>query len=256
VGHLQFAPELTVTKIERPQARASEAELSLRDGSGPWADLGLTLPVFLAYHLGVVFLPVRNAADVVTRQLTLLAENNLLAYAGLTLGIGALFVGVLMLLGRGHTLSWGRFALVALEGVVYAVAMRLAAHYVIGALRLSRAPLGEGGFTSLVMSLGAGFYEEIAFRVLLFGLGLRVLLLVVAAATPFKQLLVKVGWALFAAAAFSAWHYVGDLGDVFDLRSFVFRWVCGVVFTLIYAFRGFAPAVWTHTLYDAWVLVL
>jgi hypothetical protein len=24
----------------------------------------------------------------------------------------------------------------------------------------------------------------------------------------------------------------------------------------IYAFRGFAPAVWTHALYDVWVLVL
>ena len=57
-----------------------------------------------------------------------------------------------------------------------------------------------------------------------------------------------------AAAAFSAWHYVGPLGDPFELRSFVFRWVCGLVFTLIYVFRGFAPVVWTHALYDIWVL--
>jgi hypothetical protein len=54
---------------------------------------------------------------------------------------------------------------------------------------------------------------------------------------------------------FSLWHYVGPLADPLDMRSFVFRWTCGVVFTLIYAFRGFAPAVWTHALYDVWVLV-
>jgi len=73
---------------------------------------------------------------------------------------------------------------------------------------------------------------------------------------PVKRALLSVGWAVVTALVFSAWHYVGDLGEAFELRSFVFRWVCGLAFTLIYAFRGFAPAVWTHTLYDAWVLVL
>ena len=105
------------------------------------------------------------------------------------------------------------------------------------------------------MSLGAGFYEEIAFRVGLFGLGLRLLLVFMAPLVPLKRTLLGLGWAIVAAGLFSAWHYVGDLGDPFDLKSFVFRWVCGLFFTLIYAFRGFAPVVWTHTIYDAWVLV-
>ena len=60
--------------------------------------------------------------------------------------------------------------------------------------------------------------------------------------------------AALAAAVFSGWHYFGQFGEPFELRSFLFRWVCGVVFTLIYVFRGFAPVVWTHALYDIWVL--
>jgi hypothetical protein len=228
----------------------------LREGSGPWADLALTLPVFLGYHLGVVFLPVRNAADVVTHELTTLAENSLLMYTGLTLGIGAVFVGVLTMLGRAHTLRASRFVFVGLEGILYAIAMRLAGQYIVTKLALLGAPAPKGEFSSLVMSLGAGFYEEIAFRVGLFGLGLRLLLVFLGPMLPFKRALLSVGWAVVAALVFSGWHYVGDLGDPFDMRSFVFRWVCGMAFTLIYAFRGFAPAVWTHTLYDAWVLVL
>jgi hypothetical protein len=45
------------------------------------------------------------------------------------------------------------------------------------------------------------------------------------------------------------------LGDDFELSSFVFRTVCGLVLTAIFAIRGFAPAVWTHALYDVWVMI-
>jgi membrane protease YdiL (CAAX protease family) len=71
-----------------------------------------------------------------------------------------------------------------------------------------------------------------------------------------KRTVLRVGWAVVAALVFSGWHYVGALGDEFEATSFVFRAVCGLVFTLIYVYRGFAPAVWTHAIYDIWVLVL
>jgi hypothetical protein len=222
--------------------------------SGPWADLALTLPIFVGYHLGVIFLPVRNAADLVTRELVVLANDSWLTYAGLTLGIGAAFVTVLAVLGRGKALRWERFLWLAMEGVIYAFAMRLIASYVVGSI-----PLAAGiddRFTGLVMSLGAGFYEEIAFRVVLYGLGAKLLAILFALSVPGKKLALNIVWAIVAAAIFSGWHYVGEFGDPFEPKSFVFRWVCGVVFTVIYVFRGFAPAVWTHALYDIWVLVL
>lgn len=239
----------------KPELAQSEAERFLREGSGPWADLALTLPLFIGYHLGVVFLPVRNAADIVTRQLTELAQNSLTTYLGLTSGIGLVFAGVLIMLGRGHTMRASRFAFVAVEGITYAIAMRLAGQYVVSKLALLAAPAPEGQFSSIVMSLGAGFYEEIAFRVGLFGLGLRALLSLLGPMPRIKRLLVSTGWAVLGALAFSGWHYMGEYGETFELRSFVFRAVCGFAFTVIYAFRGFAPAVWTHTIYDAWVLV-
>jgi len=204
--------------------------------------------------LGVVFLPVRNAADLVTRELTTLAENSIWQYIGLTLGIGVAFAGVLLMLGRGHTLRASRFVYVAIEGIVYAIAMRLAGHYVVSQLALVAGVPG-GGFSALVMSLGAGFYEEIAFRVVLFGLGLRLVLGLLGSLPRAKRTLIALAWALVIAFVFSGWHYVGDLGEAFELRSFVFRSVCGLAFTAIYSFRGFAPAVWTHTIYDAWILL-
>jgi Type II CAAX prenyl endopeptidase Rce1-like len=228
----------------------------IKHGSGPLDDLALTLPVFVGYHLGVAFLPTRNAADLVTHQLIRLAEHSLIMYAGLTLAIGLTFAGVLLSMGREQSLSAQRFVLVGLEGVAYAVAMRVAAGYVIGRLALDagQAP-PVGVIPSLVMALGAGLYEEITFRVLLFGFGLKLLRIVLDLRGPGERALLALGWAVVGAAAFSGWHYLGEFGEPFELRSFVFRGVCGLALTVIYAFRGFAPAVWTHVLYDAWVVL-
>ncbi len=240
---------------------AAEVEAKAASRSDPWSDLALTLPIFLGYHLGVVFLDVRNAADIVTRKLVELADHSLLWYSAFTLAIGVVFVGVLSLRGRKQELRWQRFAWVLSEGIVYAIAMRLAAGYLVGKLKLApdAGALPEtalGVFPGLVLSLGAGFYEEIAFRVLLFGVGATLLRLFAEPIPVAQARLMTFGWAIVAAAAFSGWHYVGALGEPFELRSFVFRFACGLVFTLIYVFRGFAPVVWTHVVYDVWVLVL
>lgn len=237
------------------EASAKETT-SVPEKSDAWTDLGLTLPIFLLYHLGVVFLPVRNAADLVTTELSALAKNSLLAYAGLTVAVGVAFVVVLAATGQKRALEGKRFALIALEGTLYAILMRFAAAYVVGSLSLAPSVGVEtkSVFSGVVMSMGAGFYEEIAFRAGLFGLGA----LVFKAVLPpgIRRILATLVWAVVAAIAFSAWHYVGSLGDSFDLPSFVFRAVCGLILTAIFVFRGFAPAVWTHALYDVWAMVL
>ena len=221
--------------------------------SDAWTDLGLTLPIFVAYHLGVAFLPVRNAADPVTAELRALASHNILLYAGLTLGIGVAFVVILAVLGKREAIQKRKFVFIALEGALYAFLMRFIGAYVVGSLRLG--PPGGGGlFTSVVMSLGAGFYEEIAFRVGLFGVGAFALKKVLGKGT--RAVALTAVWAVIGACVFSGWHYVGPMSDAFNLQTFVFRAVCGLVLTAIYAFRGFAPAVWTHALYDVWVMVL
>lgn len=236
-----------------PGPSSSAAKPSLwKAKSNAWTDLALIVPVFLGYHLGVITLDVRNAADIVTAELTQLASNNVALYWGLTLAIGLALVAVLTVLGRGQAFEPWRFALVIAEGGLYAILMSAAAAYVVGSLALA-AGSSVGFGAGVVMSLGAGLYEEIAFRVVLFGVPALLIRLWVG---PLRRWLWTLAWAAVAAAVFSAWHYVGALGDPFELKSFVFRWVCGVAFTAIYVLRGFAPAVWTHALYDIWVLAL
>jgi hypothetical protein len=251
--------------------RAARDAASPDDGlgakPGAWGELALTLPVFLGYQVGVVFLRVRNATDVVTSRLLELAHGDRLVYLQITGGLGVALFAAFAALGRGHPLRASKLLQIAVEGAVYAYGMASAASWVVGRLFAGPRPDAVGGpITGIVMSLGAGFYEELAFRVVLFGLGAKVLVwlltgqrlgLVERSGFPgVRALGIIVLWALASAAIFSGMHYLGPMGDPFDARSFVARAVLGLALTLVYGLRGFAAAVWTHALYDVWVLVL
>jgi hypothetical protein len=247
--------------------RAAWEEDGLASKPGGLGELALTLPVFLVYQIGVVFLNVRNATDIVTARLLEAAHGNRLTYLALTLGIGAALFVVFAVVGRGQALRARKLVQIAFEGATYAIAMATATSWVVGKLFAGAAVAGvQGPLAGLVMSLGAGFYEELAFRLVLFGLGAKLLVALLTRDTvtlvgraPPRSLgaiLLMVAWAVVCAAVFSAMHYVGPLGDAFDMRSFVARAVLGLALTLVYATRGFAAAVWTHALYDTWVLVV
>ena len=77
----------------------------------------------------------------------------------------------------------------------------------------------------------------------------------VASRFSFKSIGIIVIWSVVCALLFSGVHYVGAMSDEFHVASFAFRFILGLVLTLIYASRGFAAAVWTHAVYDVWVLV-
>src|SRR5712691_9482522 len=103
---------------------------------------------------------------------------------------------------------------------------------------------------STVLSLGAGLYEELLFRVVL----------VTLLATLAQQLF---GWrpwhagafaTVLGAAIFSAFHYIGPYGDRLMLYSFTFRMIAGIFFSALYLLRGFGITAWTHALYDLFLL--
>jgi hypothetical protein len=235
----------------RLSARAKDALGGAEARERRLRDVLLTGPVFVTYHLGVVFLSVRNGLDPITDLTLSILHGSLLGYLGLTVLVALGLVAAMRLTGVGGKLKPLVWALRLGEGAVYAVAMcsiaQAATAHTLGTKK------GYGPFASIVMSMGAGFYEELAFRVILFGAGAW---LVRKWKTGAASAGGEIIWACVAAACFSGVHYVGSLSDSFTLQSFLFRLVCGLVLTAIYRFRGFATAVWTHALYDVGVMTL
>ena len=105
--------------------------------------------------------------------------------------------------------------------------------------------------TLLMLSLGAGIYEELLFRVVLVGLiawvGNKVL--------GFRPLVAGIVATVLGALIFSAFHYIGPYGDRLDVYSFVFRTIAGLFFSGLYLLRGFGITAWTHALYDVFLLL-
>ena len=234
----------------------------------PLTSLVFSLPLVLAYEGGVLWLgrgTPRNGADVWLRQLLDAC------------GFGAYFLlPALTIVGllAWHHVEHDRWhfspaVLMGMAGecVLWAVALvgiarlqqqlwplELNPAELVGPLAAASEPpagLLEGALARIIGYCGAGLYEEVLFR----------LLLLPAVAWLLGRLgsgpIAAAVWAiLITSTLFSLAHYVGPLGDTFELYSFSFRLAAGVFFAVVFLLRGFGIAAGTHAFYDLLVGLL
>jgi membrane protease YdiL (CAAX protease family) len=113
-------------------------------------------------------------------------------------------------------------------------------------------PASKQLFQQIVLSLGAGIYEEFVFRVVMIT-GIASLLGFVF---QWEATAKNAGGVLIAAGIFSMFHFVGEFGDNFSINLFMIRFLAGILLGLVYAFRGFGIAAYTHAMYDLVVLTV
>jgi hypothetical protein len=234
----------------------------------PRYSLLFALPLLLLYEglslmmAGTEMAGVRNGADVLLKTLfvSLGGRYGVATFGIVLLGTGGYFVWRDMRV-RGGALTPRVFGLMLVESMIYAAIFGQVVAYLtaqvlgMGGLgtalaaqtAMQRLPLG----TQLVVSLGAGIYEELLFRVLLVS---GILFLALRAGWSRK---VSIAVAIVASALiFSGFHYIGPFGDPLTAPSFTFRALAGLMLSGLYVFRGFGIAAWTHALYDVGLSLL
>jgi hypothetical protein len=220
------------------------------------------LPLLLLYELLEVVSPVRasggivrNGADVLLTGLFswMLGPRGPLVFMALVIG-GALWL--IIRDKKGGPVSVSTLTAMLGESVILALLFGLvvgtATVHLVGPLRSMAAGGGlDGGpLARLTLSLGAGLYEELLFRVVIVALlanGFRLLLGVGRTGAGIAA-------TILGALLLSAFHYIGPLGEPLRLESFVFRALAGMAFSGLYLTRGFGITAWTHALYDVAVL--
>lgn len=233
----------------------------------PRYSVGFALPLLVAYESLAFVLSrldvtgVRNGADVLLKSLflSLGGRTGLAVFGAVLIGGGAVLVR--RDVKRSGRIQLKFFWFMLGESVLYALVFGAIAATLTGLLLPfmtvdSAAASAEAlaGFSlpvQLMISLGAGIYEELVFRVLLVS-GLTLL-----ATRLFRWHGTKAGVfaVVTAALIFATFHYVGPYGDPLALGSFTFRTVAGLLFSGLYVLRGFGITAWTHALYDVFLAV-
>jgi hypothetical protein len=220
--------------------------------------LVLVFPLFLIYQLGVLLIyPMINGADFLTRflfQNLALSRSTYLAYTAI---VAAVYVIAVAALRRKQDITLSMFVPVVLESAIYALTMGsvivLAMTRVFGIDPRLAVGIGhEGLIARMVMSVGAGVWEETIFRL---GLLSGITAFCERVLGTRRLVAVSLGFAV-SAFVFSAVHHIPPYGDPLHLGVFTFRFLAGICFGLLFWFRGFAVAVYTHAFYDLYVLVL
>jgi membrane protease YdiL (CAAX protease family) len=224
----------------------------------PWPCLLFLLPLLIAYESGVVWLggahpeTLRNGLDAWLRWgLEASGVQPLYLPPGV---IAAVFLvwGVHQWAQRPADLG-GVVIGMAIESLLFALGLWVLSQGLVPLLAKVGAAMATPGPASpgvgqVITYVGAGIYEEVVFRLLLFTVLARLLRLL-QAPWPLSTLTA----ALSSAALFSAAHHVGPYGEPYQASVFLFRLLAGLYFALVYQVRGFGIAVGAHACYDVLV---
>ena len=172
------------------------------------------------------------------------------------LGIGGLLhVSMAMLAGlviviwinrhqAAGPIRWHYFPYMLGESLIYAVGLGMVISYIVQSILLGPASMNLPA--QIILSLGAGIYEELIFRVIL----VTALFWALHRLCRVSRVPAYALSAVLAALVFSGFHYVGALGDVWTWPSFLFRFIAGLVLSGLYITRGYGITAYAHALYD------
>ena len=219
----------------------------------PFYSFIITLPMFLVYELGLFlmrgteFSYIKNGADVLIEE------------AISTLGFdifylsSSLFLLVFFVVAyyqkknyQSFTIHKSYLAIMLLESFIYASLFLI----FLGNMGLYLMDISvENIQFNLILSLGAGIYEELIFRVFFLFIFYRLIQFIFKTMSHFSAQF----FALFISSIlFSLFHFMGS--ESFSQDAFTIRFIAGILLGLLYINRGFGITAITHSFYDIFVI--
>ena len=210
------------------------------------------MPLLLAYEfLALVLsredvLQVRNSAGILLK--TILQMFGIHSPFWLGIALVAVIGLAWFLRERGIArFRWPYLLAIIAESAFYAATLGYVINFFTQAMRLAISGYAEKE-VGIMLALGAGVYEELVFRALLFSYS-GFTLAYVLKVNPW---IAYPSAAVISSIVFSWFHYLDSAP--FSLSSAAFRFVAGLLFCVLYKLRGIGVAAWTHALYDLFIL--
>ena len=217
----------------------------------PLYSLIFSLPLVGLYEIGLMLIStkdlpnIRNAADVLMRQaLEIFGSFGLYGF-GLLFLAGFLFIYFIQKKSWGHIKIHGNyFIFMLIESIVWAWLLYYFMQF--GQLAFFMNPQSRILIQQVVLSIGAGIYEEFVFRVIL----ITGLMSVLSFIFQWKITLQRIGAIVGAAILFSLFHFIGVFGEPPSISLFLIRFMAGLFLGGLYTARGFGITACAHAVYD------
>ena len=259
--------------VRLPRARRpdeTDSAIYWNEARQPLQILAFLLPLVVAYELGLALL-LRSDQGVLTNK----AHETLLVFFD-RLGVpaaGGLYLGgvvIVVVMLVWHLLTRDRWriepstvGLMAIEAVVLTLPLLVLGQVISQtALTTLAQSTGPGALgdqlaslsvpSKMAISVGAGLYEELLFRMVLIAV-IHTLLVDAAKLSHAAGATVAV---VVSAAAFTVYHPVRDAVGTVSVRKVAFFFLAGLYFAGIFVLRGFGIVVAVHALYDVVTVLL
>ena len=230
--------------------------------SQPLHILIFLLPIILAYEIGSMGLLDGEGGRLVAQKM-LVQFFDLFGVLGLHLPALALVItlGVQHFLSRA---SWRVVPMVPLAMIVesafltgpliilWLIVSPQGGGFVQDGLVQVAEAAKDGVAQGVLMSLGAGLYEEMLFRLVM----ITILHFLVTDVMGFKDKTGKVFAVVCSAAAFAWFHNAIHTTTGLDIRLALFLTLAGVYFGVLFLARGLGIAVGVHLIYDLLAIVI
>ncbi|MFH1422951.1 MAG: CPBP family intramembrane glutamic endopeptidase [Planctomycetota bacterium] len=219
----------------------------------------LVLPLLIFYQIGILYISNRgiNGVDFLTIITWKLAGVKGLFIVNFVLNL--MFLTGVIYLRNKQRFQTDYILPIIIESMVYALTMGILIIFVLRhTLPMSssttihiREPI-----VKILICIGAGVHEELVFRLILMSL---IIWICVKPLQLSRAASIIIG-ILVSSAVFSLAHYYlgGEKyytdGEWMRQYRLIYRFLAGIIFAVIFKFRSFAVAVYTHTLYNFFVL--
>ena len=195
---------------------------------------------------------IRNSADVIIRDFfNLFGSFSEQIYSIILFAILLFIYFINKTNNKKFSINYKYLLLMFIEGVSFGFLLLLLLND-LSIFHISKNLYQSNLLLNLYLCIGAGIWEEILFRLLLFSFLYKIIKIFLKE----QHILTLFLSVLLSAIFFSSFHYIGNNADIFNLYTFFIRMLGGTVLALLYYYRGFGIVVITHISYDFILLSL
>tara|TARA_B100000965_G_scaffold403277_1_gene431009 strand:- start:4385 stop:5089 length:705 start_codon:yes stop_codon:yes gene_type:complete len=225
----------------------------LQKSKSPFYSFIVTLPMFLLYELGIFlmrgteFSYVKNGADVLIEDMISTLGFDIF-YISSSIFLLAFFI-IAYLQKKNYDsfeIYKSYILIILLESLFYAFLLFL----FLGNVSLYLMDVSvENIQFNIILSLGAGIYEELIFRVFSIFIFYQLIVFIFKSMTHFSAQFFAL---LLSSILFSLFHFMG--AESFSQEAFTIRFIAGILLGILYINRGFGITAITHSFYDIFVI--